>query len=334
MRTRRQVLHRLGAAGVAVLLGVALGLVAYQTNVQPGAAVVRAVFDRHSEVTPPTDFAQIDREVSRVDDVVVTPHGMPSATIDIFMPFAQGPPRPIVLWVHGGGFISSSPETVRAYTVMLASRGYTVASLDYSLAPQARYPTPVIQGNAALAYLVEHATEYGGDSSKVFLGGDSAGAQIASQLAATQTDPELAEALDISPALNPPDLRGVILFCGLYDMRTVGRTGFPALRTYLWAYTSVREWVDYPRIDELSTTTQVTPSYPPTFLTVGDADPFAPQTAELARRITDEGVPLATVLWSQTGSNLGHEYQFDFARPQALFTFDATVDFLALRSTT
>ncbi|HEY0934233.1 MAG TPA: hypothetical protein VGD91_10880 [Trebonia sp.] len=56
-----------------------------------------------------------------------------------------------------------------------------------------------------------------------------------------------------------------MLFCGLYDMRTVGSSGFPALRTYLWAYTGARMWTSYPAIDQLSTVRQVTPAYPPTF---------------------------------------------------------------------
>jgi hypothetical protein len=40
-----------------------------------------------------------------------------------------------------------------------------------------------------------------------------------------------------APALAPADLRAVVLYCGLYDMRTVGGTGFPALRTYLARWT-------------------------------------------------------------------------------------------------
>ena len=186
------------------------------------------------------------------------------------------------MWIHGGGFISSSAATVADYAILLAHAGYVVASLDYSLAPGAHYPVPVRQGNAALGYLAANAGRFGGDPARIVLGGDSAGAQIASQLAGCQTSPALATSMGLSAAVAPRMLRGVVLFCGLYDMSTVGGTGFPALRTYLWAYTGVRDWTSYPAISQLSTTRQVTSRYPPTFLTVGDADPFRFQAAELA----------------------------------------------------
>jgi acetyl esterase/lipase len=313
----------------AVLAGVAVAVILYQASVQPGAALVKAVFQRGQLVTPPVGFGQIARTVTEQRVPVPTP-GAPTAYLDIYTPDAAGgQPRPVILWVHGGGFISSSPATVADYTILLAHAGYTVASLDYSLAPGARYPIPVRQGNAALRYLRAHAGRFGGDPARIVLGGDSAGAQIASQLAAVQTDPGLARSAGLTAALPPGALRGVVLFCGLYDLHTVGTTGFPALRTYLWAYTGVRDWTSYPAIGQLSTTLHVTSRYPPTFLSVGDADPFRSQAAELASVLRRHAVPLTTLFWNGTGDHLNHEYQFDFDLPQARTAFQRTLAFLA-----
>jgi acetyl esterase/lipase len=319
--------------GLAALLAVAIGVlgagVLYRTSVQPGAALVKAVFERAPEVTPPAGFGQVARTVGE-QRVPVRVAGAPAAHLDIYTPDgAGGRPRPVILWIHGGGFISSSSATVRDYAILLAHAGYTVASLDYSLAPGARYPVPVRQGNAALRYLRANAARFGGDPARIVLGGDSAGAQIASQLAAVQTDAAEARSVGVTIAVPPGDLRGVVLFCGLYDMRTVAGTGFPALRTYLWAYTGVRDWTSYPRIDQLSTTRHVTARYPPTFLTAGDADPFRFQAAELASVLRRHAVPLTTLFWTGTGDHLGHEYQFDFDRPQAGVAFRRTLGFLA-----
>ncbi len=182
--------------------------------------------------------------------VAVPVPGAPPAYLDIYTPDGTGgEPRPVILWVHGGGFIAGSAATVADYTILLAHAGYTVASLDYSLAPGSRYPVPVRQGNAALRYLRANASRFGGDPARIVLGGDSAGAQIASQLAAVQTDAALAGSMGLSAAVPPGTLRGVVLFCGIYDMSTVGGSGFPALRTYLWAYTGTRSWTSYPEIE-------------------------------------------------------------------------------------
>jgi acetyl esterase/lipase len=321
-------------AGVvtAVLAGAAAAAVLYQTSVQPGAAIVAAVFDRGQLVTPPAGFGPVARTVTEQRVPVPVPGG-PTAYLDIYTPDGgDGQPRPVILWVHGGGFISSSAATVADYTILLAHAGYTVASLDYSLAPGAQYPVQVRQGNAALGYLRANAARFGGDPARIVLGGDSAGAQIASELAAVQSDPALARSMGLTAAVPPGDgggLRGVVLFCGLYDMRTVGSTGFPGLRTYLWAYTGTRDWTSYPEIDQLSTVLHVTPAYPPTFLSVGDADPLRSQAAELAAALKQQGVPLTTLFWTGTGDGLRHEYQFNFDLPQARTAFTRTLAFLA-----
>jgi acetyl esterase/lipase len=317
-------------AGVvtAVLVGAAGAVALYQTSVQPGAAVVKAVFERNPLVTPPADFAQIARTVTERRVSVPVP-GAPAAYLNIYTPDGPGAqPRPVILWIHGGGFISSSAATVADYTILLAHAGYTVASLDYSLAPGSHHPVPVRQGNAALGFLRAHAGQFGGDPARIVLGGDSAGAQIASELAAVQTDPALARATGITAAV-PSGLRGVVLFCGLYDMHTVGSSGFPALRTYLWSYTDVRDWTSYPQIDQLSTVLNVTPAYPPIFLSVGDIDPLASQAAELAAVLRRQGVPLTTLFWTGTGAGLRHEYQFKFNLPQARTALARTLAFLA-----
>ena len=191
------------------------------------------------------------------------------------------------------------------------------------------YPAPVRQGNAALAWLSQHGSRFGGDPDRMAVGGDSAGAQIASQLAAVETSPRLAAAMGLTPGLVAAHLRAAVFYCGLYDMTTVGGTGFPALRTYLWSYTGTRNWRADPRIGQLSTTAQATAAYPATYLTVGDADPFRTQGAELARVLRSRGVPVTTLFWS--GHHLGHEYQFKFGHPEATVNLNRTLAFLAQR---
>ena len=138
----RRVARRLLAAALAVLVGALGALVLYQTSLQPGAALVAWVFNRNQLVTAPPGFSQVARTVTEQRVVISTPDA-PAAHLDIYMPNGPGgAPRPVILWVHGGGFIGSSAATVADYAILLAHSGYMVASLDYSLAPGARYPVP------------------------------------------------------------------------------------------------------------------------------------------------------------------------------------------------
>jgi acetyl esterase/lipase len=328
----RRLLRRLLGAVLAVAIGAGGAEALYHTSLEPGAAIVTAVFSSLGGVTPPAGYAQAASAVSE-HRVAVTVADAPTAYLDIYTPDGTGgKPRPMILWIHGGGFLSGSAANVADYATLLAHAGYTVASLDYSLAPGAKYPVPVRQANAALAYLRGNASQLGGDPTRIVLGGDSAGAQITSQLAAVQTNPALANSMGLTAAVPAGTLRGVVLFCGIYDMNTVGRSGFPALRTYLWAYTGTRDWTSYPEINQLSTVRQVTAQYPPTFLSDGDADPFRGQSAELASALKSHGVPLTTLLWTGTGDGLGHEYQFKLNTPEASTALARTLDFLAAKT--
>ena len=324
---------------VLALLLMAVGLPAllHQVSVQPGAALVKTVFELDPLVRVPADHASRTADVRAERDIEIPASRAPAAGLDVYyLDPADRPDQagaPIILWVHGGGYVSGSKSQVALYAMLLASEGYVVASLDYSLAPASRHPVPVLQGNAALGYLVEHAGEWGGDAGRLFLGGDSAGAQIASEIGAAQVNGELAVELGVDPAIQAEDdLRGVVLFCGLYDMRTVEATGFPALRTFLWSYTGYRDWLEYSDIDQLSTTEQVTEDYPATFLAVGDDDPFHSQSIALERTLRTRGVPVTTQFWDGTGAHLGHEYQFDLTTNEAQQTYAQTLAFLAAQA--
>jgi acetyl esterase/lipase len=311
---------------VVVVLVVVAGLpyAVDRASVKPAAALVKLAFEQGPLVKPGPGFAAVRARVAVERDITIPVAGAPSAVLDVYTPKqATAKARPIVLWVHGGGFISGDRRQVADYTTMLADQGFTVASLEYSLAPGRRYPVPVRQGTAALTYLAANAARFGGDPARMAVGGDSAGAQIASELAAVQTNPALAVSLGLTASVH---LKATVLFCGLYDMNTVGSTGFPALRTYLWSYTGDRDWMKYPPIGQLSTTGQVTAAYPATFLTVGDKDPFRSQARELEGVLKAHGVTVGDRYWSDAG--LGHEYQFDFRTAAARTAFTDTVAFL------
>ncbi|MCE5169341.1 hypothetical protein LQV63_08450 [Paenibacillus profundus] len=104
------------------------------------------------------------------------------------------------------------------------------------------------------------------------------------------------------------------------------------IQTVFWSYTGVKDFASFSRLDEMSTVKQITPDYPPTFLTVGDVDPLAPHSADLIDVLTKNNVEVESVLFDGTNPELGHEYQFDFTSPHAEQTLGKTVEFLKKHS--
>jgi acetyl esterase/lipase len=279
--------------------------------------------------TAPPNFPSIEENVIVKKDMIYDQHG---TLLDMYYPKNIKTPSPVIMWIHGGGFIGASKEQTKVYAMTLANTGYVVANINYDLAPAHKYPGPVIQANQAIRFLRENVGQYGGDINRLFLGSNSSGSQIASQLAALISNKEFAEAMGMEPAVTDKQLRGVLLYDGAYDMQTLRATGAPGMGIFLWSYTGVRPFEAYDRIDELSTVKHVTPEYPPVFLAVGDADALESQSLEFMNVLKKNGVEVEAELFTGADTRLGHDYMMNLDTEPAQQTLKKALDFLQRHS--
>jgi acetyl esterase len=95
---------------------------------------------------------------------------------------------PVIVWLHGGGFVLNSIDTHERLFRLLALRsGAAVVGIGYSKAPEQRFPIQAAEAAAALQWLRAHGAEKGLDPTRVALGGDSAGANLALSAAVAET---------------------------------------------------------------------------------------------------------------------------------------------------
>jgi acetyl esterase/lipase len=109
--------------------------------------------------------------------------------LDFFRARASGGKAACVLLMHGGGWDGGSRADFRELNLFLASQGYAVATIAYRLSPRFKYPAPVEDARAALAWLKDRAADLGIDGKRFVLAGRSAGGQIALQAAYRDRDP-------------------------------------------------------------------------------------------------------------------------------------------------
>jgi acetyl esterase len=96
---------------------------------------------------------------------------------------------PLIVFYHGGGFVLCDLDSHDALCRSLANAtGFAVASVAYRLAPEARFPEPLEDCYAALAALVARGTEWGFDTDRVAVCGDSAGGNLAAATAVLARD--------------------------------------------------------------------------------------------------------------------------------------------------
>ena len=327
-RTRR------GAFVFAIaLIAVLVVSIVVSATPWPSAMLIRSVFEKGArdtvdEMEPYVPDIAFDEQTG----IVYGDEGA-DTSLDVVRPADATVPLPVVVWIHGGAWISGQSSNVVPYLKILAAEGYAGVALNYTLGPEAIYPTAVGQLNDALGYLTEHAAELGIDAGRIVLAGDSAGAQLASQLAVLTTNPDYATLLGIEPALRPAQLVGTILNCGVYDLKAMsdlkGIVGW-GFAISLWAYTGTKDWSVESPGTTMSTIDFVTADFPPTFISGGNGDGLTwIESVPMSNRMRDAGVDVTALFWAADHEPvLPHEYQFHLDYDEAHTALAETLAFL------
>lgn len=134
----------------------------------------------------------------------------PRRKLDIYVPDNLKTTAPVLLFFYGGAWQSGERADYLAFGQAFASEGIVTVVADYRLYPEVKYPAFVEDGAQALAWVHAHIAEHGGDASRIFVCGHSAGAYNAVMLA---SEPDFLRRAggDLSW------IRGVIGIAGPYD---------------------------------------------------------------------------------------------------------------------
>ncbi len=136
-------------------------------------------------------FPRVDAEVTTSDLTVAGPGGeIPTVHI---RPKVAADGAPLLVFYHGGGFVVGGYETHGNLCEVISDRaGVHVLFVDYRLAPEHKAPAAVDDAYAAYRWAVDHAKELGADASRVAVGGDSAGGNLAAVVSQRARDEDAA----------------------------------------------------------------------------------------------------------------------------------------------
>lgn len=327
MRIVRKGLLILAVTLVVAILGIVLAM-----NLSPKPFIYwfRGLPDPGPSA--PANYAHYEQLVDVHQDITY-PSKFKSNTLDIYYPKGSEDPKPTILWVHGGAFVAGDKSGTAYWCTMMASKGYTVVSMNYEVAPEAHYPAPIIQMTEVYQYLKTVEDSYPTlDMQRLIVGGDSAGAQIASQFIAVQTNSELAESLELPQILSKDTLKAALLYCGPYNVKQLANVEGRLERFFLnqlgWSYIGKRDWRDGTEAEQASTVNYVTSEFPPTFITDGNSGSFESHGRELEQKLEAVNVPVASLYYPLSYGVVNHEYQFKLDTVEAMECFEQTLSFL------
>jgi acetyl esterase/lipase len=238
-----------------------------------------------------------------VRDVVFAQADGKPLKLDVYRP-AGAPAYGLIVWVHGGAWRAGSRADVdlKAMTEL----GWSVASVDYRLSTEARFPAQIHDITAAIRFLRAHASDYGFPADRIVIAGSSAGGHLAAEVGVTNRNAELEGSEGELPHVSS-DVQAIVDLYGASDLTTILAQSTPhglevrkpALQLLLGGQSDA-----VPALARLASPVfQVDPTDPPLLLLHGDQDPQMPinQAHELQGAYERVGRPVEFIVMHGSG---------------------------------
>ncbi len=140
--------------------------------------------------------------ITQITDIPYMDDSMKEHLLDIYYPENTEEKLPVIVDIHGGGWLYGYKEINKYYCLKLAEKGFLVASINYRLARNFQFIDQIADAFSAFSWLFENLKNYPADTNNIFLVGDSAGGQIVSICAAICKNKKMQEDFGVTPSLS------------------------------------------------------------------------------------------------------------------------------------
>jgi acetyl esterase len=288
---------------------------AIMTRIAPG--------ELHKFNADPIDTVDYHFDLDYVGD------GIRDHRLDVLVPHGDGdghaptdasaPGLPVYIYFHGGGWTSGDKAPLTKYAASQAVEGMVVVNANYRMATRFTIRHMLHDANAVLTWVRRNIVEYGGDPTRIVIGGDSAGGHIAALLTAAANDEALAEHYGIDLQIEPAHLRGLIQHCSIADLSVMFERGFVLSLNFLRMLLpergrglSLREAARF-----LSPIEWLDKGFPPVFITTSERDYFYRANLNFIEALRRRSVLVDTVIYGRHRTNTRHTWQQDARHPES-----------------
>lgn len=259
---------------------------------------------KHAAQNPPT--------VTEVNDLAYIEDGNLYHTLDVLYPAdtQPGAKLPVIIDIHGGGWMYAEKGLNHHYCAALADRGYVVFNINYRLVPDVTVNQQLQDVARALRWIRDHGSQYPCDMRNIMLTGDSAGGQLAAYSAVLMQSAQLRKTFDtVDPQM---ELTALLLTSPVAFMRDGGL--FSLYTKPMWG-TDYKDKATYPYMD-FDQIIGYAQALPPTYLITSSGDTLAnKQTHRLYEVLQAHGVQAEIKDYAKAEYNQSLPHVFSVLQP-------------------
>jgi acetyl esterase len=234
-----------------------------------------------------------------IEDLSIAGGPSGAVSIRILRPQGAGGTLPVILYVHGAGWVFGNSHTHdRLIRELAVGTGAAVVFPNYSLSPEARYPVAIEESYAVLAWVAEHGTEKALDGSRIVVAGDSVGGNMSAALtlmANQRGGPQLAAQVLFYPVTDAAfDTPSYHEFAEGYFLRR------DAMQWFWDQYTTDESARDEITASPLRATTEQLAGLPPALVITAEADVLRDEGEAYAAKLRQAGVDVTATRYDAT----------------------------------
>lgn len=246
-------------------------------------------------------------DIRRYDDIVYGPDSQ-IQKLDVYRPIEAGENKlPVIVSVHGGGWVYGDKERYQYYCMHLAQMGFAVVNFTYRLAPEFKFPAPLEDTNLVMEWILKNGSQYNLDTGHIFGVADSAGANTLGVYANICTNPEYARCFSFKVP-DGLDLKAIALNCGQYRLTIEEARNEQAgqlMADYLPDGGSEQE------LDLIDVIKHLTGSFPSVYVMTCPQDILKGQAPLLVSRLMYLNVNFRFAFYSDKDKTLGHVFHLN-----------------------
>lgn len=250
-------------------------------------------------------------DITRVDNIAYGGHGKWNL-LDIYYPKGTCRALPAIISVHGGAWVYGTKDLYQYYCMSLAQHGFTVVNFSYRLAPEDPFPAAIEDVNAVFAWVAEEGAKYFIDLDNLFVVGDSAGAQLASQYMALLTNREFRDLYDFKIPCDKIRIKAAALNCGVYDVAQFMQESLSeVLKDYMGK--------DVEKVlKKIDTIRYINEKFPPSFIMTSYCDFMRDKAEPMYRLLRGKGIECEYHIYgAEDREDIAHVFHCNMRLPEA-----------------